>query len=155
MYSCSLGDIGAAEPGFPVNTRKISRRECAGDRPRSCVHGSRVRDVLDLLTLNSRVPKTLMGDLNAQLAAIELGRRRSSDLVGDSARASALHSGDLRNTEVKFRSFMRRIPDGVYGAEGASDNDGMNDDPFRFECVSQSRETISGSIPPALPAAPR
>lgn len=126
-------DVGAAEPGFPVNTREIFQEGVRWGPTRIRSRGGWVRDVLDLLTLNSRMPVTLMGDLDAQLAAIALGQRRISDLLTRfGAETVRLCTQEIfHNTDVKFRSFVHSIPDGTYDAEGSSDNDGTNDEPVK------------------------
>jgi N-methylhydantoinase B len=135
-------DVGAAEPGFPVNTREIFQEGVRWGPTQIRSRGTWVRDVLDLLTLNSRMPVTLMGDLDAQLAAIALGQRRISDLVRRFGLESVSQCTQeiFRNTELKFRSFVRSIPDGVYEVEGASDNDGTNDEPVQVRV----RVTVAG-----------
>ncbi|WP_157219956.1 hydantoinase B/oxoprolinase family protein [Flavisphingomonas formosensis] len=124
-------DIGTAEPGFPVNSRNIFQEGVRWGPTRIMQRGEWVRDVIDLLCLNSRVPKTLMGDLKAQIAAIRLGAERMKWLKGrfgqEVLEACATRFFDA--TEAKFRAFIGSIPDGVYVAEGCSDNDGVTDDP--------------------------
>ncbi|MBT0670761.1 hydantoinase B/oxoprolinase family protein [Novosphingobium profundi] len=124
-------DIGTAEPGFPVNSRNIFQEGVRWGPTRIVEGGAFVRDVIDLLCLNSRVPRTLMGDLKAQLAAIRLGSERMIWLKNrfgqDTIEACAQQIFDT--TERKFRAFIASIPDGVYTAEGCSDDDGVTDDP--------------------------
>lgn len=124
-------DIGTAEPGFPVNSRNIFQEGVRWGPTRIMQGGEWVRDVIDLLCLNSRVPKTLMGDLKAQIAAIRLGTERMLWLKKRFGQplleACAEQIFDV--TERKFRAFIRSIPDGVYRAEGCSDDDGVTDDP--------------------------
>ncbi len=45
-------------------------------------HARPVRDVLSTVLLNSRRPEELRGNLDAQLACIEVGRRRVAELIG-------------------------------------------------------------------------
>ncbi|MDH7640015.1 hydantoinase B/oxoprolinase family protein [Sphingomonas oryzagri] len=135
-------DIGTAEPGFPVNSRNIFQEGVRWGPTRIMEGGEWVRDVIDLLCLNSRVPKTLMGDLKAQIAAIRLGAERMKWLKGrfgqDMLEACATQI--FSATEAKFRGFIRSIPDGIYTAEGTSDNDGVTDEPV----VSKVTVTIAG-----------
>lgn len=135
-------DIGTAEPGFPVNSRNIFQEGVRWGPTRIMHRGEWVRDVIDLLCLNSRVPKTLMGDLKAQIAAIRLGNERMTWLKRrfgqDVLEACATQIFDA--TDGKFRAFIRSIPDGVYTAEGVSDDDGVTDDPV----VSKVTVTIAG-----------
>jgi len=135
-------DIGTAEPGFPVNSRNIFQEGVRWGPTRIMQRGEWVRDVIDLLCLNSRVPRTLMGDLKAQIAAIRLGNERMTWLKRrfgqDVLEACATQIFDA--TDGKFRAFIRSIPDGVYTAQGFSDNDGVTEDPV----LSKVSVTIDG-----------
>ena len=135
-------DIGTAEPGFPVNSRNIFQEGVRWGSTRIMQNGEWVHDTLDILLLNSRVPKTLMGDLNAQIAAMRLGATRMqwlNDRFG--LRVLDRCTEEIFDaTDLKYRSFIRSIPDGVYTAEGYSDNDGTNDDPV----LSKVTVTIAG-----------
>lgn len=124
-------DIGTAEPGFPVNSRNIFQEGMRWGPTRIMSGGKWQQDVLDLLCLNSRTPKTLMGDLKAQIAAIRLGAERLRWLGMRFGRPTLEQATEqiFSATESKFRQFISAIPDGVYEAEGASDNDGVSDDP--------------------------
>jgi N-methylhydantoinase B len=132
-------DIGTAEPGFPVNSRNIFQEGVRWGPTRIMQDGEWVRDVIDLLCLNSRVPKTLMGDLKAQIAAIRLGTERMVWLKKRFGQPVLEACADLifDATDRKFRSFIRSIPDGVYVAEGCSDNDGVTDE------VVESKVTVT------------
>lgn len=135
-------DIGTAEPGFPVNSRNIFQEGVRWGPTRIVSRGEWVRDVLDLLCLNSRVPKTLMGDLKAQLAAIRLGAERLRWLRARFGQATLDLCSDaiFAATEGKYRRFVASIPDGRYQAEGVSDNDGVTDAPV----LSRVTVTVSG-----------
>lgn len=135
-------DIGTAEPGFPVNSRNIFQEGVRWGPTRIMERGEWVRDVVDLLCLNSRVPKTLMGDLKAQIAAIRLGAERLRWLKGRFGQnmLEACASLIFDATETKYRNFIRSIPDGVYEADGCSDNDGVTDEPV----YAKVRVTIDG-----------
>lgn len=124
-------DIGTAEPGFPVNSRNIFQEGVRWGPTKIMDRGEWVRDVVDLLCLNSRVPTTLMGDLKAQIAAINLGSERLLWLKKRFGQPvlEACATQIFDTTDAKFRNFIRSIPDGVYVADGTSDNDGVTDDP--------------------------
>lgn len=124
-------DIGTAEPGFPVNSNNIFQEGLRWGPTKLVSRGEFITDVMDMLCINSRTPKTLMGDLQAQLAAIRLGAARMNALVHRFGRETLDQATTeiCDTTEAKFRRFIRDIPDGVYTASGCSDNDGTSDDP--------------------------
>jgi len=78
-----------------------------------------VRDVLEILTRNSRNAHELLLDIQAQYAGTFVGDRRIADLVGKYG-ADALRdvmSQSLDHSEKLIRAEIARIPDGVYEAE--------------------------------------
>ena len=85
------------------------------------------QDVLDIIRLNVRIPERAMGDLNAQVAAVQMGARRFSQLIDRYGRDAVL--GGIRaimdHTEAIAREQVRAIPDGTYEAESFMDDDGV------------------------------
>ena len=82
-----------------------------------------------MLRQNSRLPDTLMGDLNAQLAACNVGARR---LVASLPRCygaellMAIFEELLDRSEVMTRQALRAIPEGTYRYVDFMDNDGID-----------------------------
>ena len=147
-------DIGTAEQGFPVNTRDIFQEGLRIGPTKIMDQGVFVQDIVDIICLNSRAKKILMGDLNAQIAAGRMGERRYIELIErfglDTVRACSQEI--FRNTERKYRDFISTIPDGVYVEEGFSDNDFLTTDPVPVKVtvtVKGSEMTIdtTGSSP--------
>ncbi|WP_291519959.1 hydantoinase B/oxoprolinase family protein [Acidovorax sp.] len=87
-------------------------------------------DVLAILKANTRLPDSLWGDLNGQLAALDLGERRLHDLLnqyGDAVVHQAM--GELRMRAVKLmQSHIAALPDGRYSFSDILDNDGVKDE---------------------------
>jgi N-methylhydantoinase B len=78
-----------------------------------------VRDVLEILTRNSRNAHELLLDIQAQYAGTYVGDRRIVDLVskyGTDALRDVM-SQSLDHSEKLIRAEIARIPDGVYEAE--------------------------------------
>ncbi|MGH9324701.1 MAG: hydantoinase B/oxoprolinase family protein [Vicinamibacteria bacterium] len=147
-------DVGMAEPGFPVNTTEIFQEGVRWGPTQIMSEGEWVRDVLDILLLNSRAPRTLKGDLNAQVAAARMGERRYRDLIDrfglEVVRGCTRKIFDA--TEKKYRDFIASIEDGVYEAEGYADDDFITPDPIRVKVkvtVAGDEMTIdtTGSAP--------
>ena len=88
--------------------------------------GNLVKDVLDILLLNVRVPEERRGDYNAQIAACRLGERRIRELAGrfstDVLRAA--FDDIIARTEARLRAAVVDIPDGEYRYEDLMDDDG-------------------------------
>jgi N-methylhydantoinase B len=136
-------DVGMADPGFPVNTTQIFQEGLRLGPTRVMHRGEWVRDIVDILKLNSRKPETLAGDMAAQVASAKMGIRRFCELIDrfglETVRACTEQIFD--STEAKFRAFIQAIPDGVYVAEGCSDNDYISPDPVPVKITV----TIKGS----------
>jgi N-methylhydantoinase B len=89
--------------------------------------GERVDDVYRIIENNTRFPVELMGDIEAQLAGCLLGRKLMGALAhkyGEDVFLAAV-AKILDQCEAATRAKVRAIPDGVYEAESALDDDGM------------------------------
>ena len=135
-------DVGAATPGHPAGTTEIYQEGLRIPPVRVMSGGEFVTDMVDLFKLNSRTPKTLMGDLKAMVAAARMGERRFLGLIErfglDVIRQATREIFEA--TEAKYRAFIASIPDGVYEAEGCNDNDSVTDDPV----YARVKVTIAG-----------
>ena len=89
-----------------------------------------------IIRQNVRIPDAVMGDLNAQLAACNVGARRIAELaaqLGDN-HALAIFDELLDRSEILTRAALSSIPAGTYRYVDFSDNDGIDlDTPIRFE----------------------
>jgi N-methylhydantoinase B/oxoprolinase/acetone carboxylase alpha subunit len=92
--------------------------------------------LLALLRRNVRIPDTVIGDLNAQIAACTVGVRRVSELAeryGDNQLAM-IAASLLQRSEAMTRQALRAIPQGTYRCVDHLDNDGIDlDHPIRIE----------------------
>lgn len=91
------------------------------------------RDVVDILSANSRQPMSLYGDLNGQINALDLGVKRLKALLdeyGDETVADAM--GELKARAAQLmRANIAELPDGTISAEDFLDNDGIVDEPLK------------------------
>ncbi|MCW5604816.1 MAG: hydantoinase B/oxoprolinase family protein, partial [Burkholderiales bacterium] len=131
------GDVGGYSPGsLPTNSTEIYQ-EGLRIPPLKFREAGEYNDTLvALLRQNSRLPDTLMGDLNAQLAACNVGARRLQDLadVYGADLLMAIFDELLDRSEIMTREALRRIPEGTYRYVDAMDNDGIElDKPIRVE----------------------
>ncbi|MBM09440.1 MAG: hypothetical protein CMF69_07670 [Magnetovibrio sp.] len=91
--------------------------------------GDLVKDVLDIVLLNSRTPHQREGDLKAQIATNATGVRRVKETFqnfGIKTVQSAL-SSLLDYAEARARAEISKLPDGEYHNEDFLDNDGVED----------------------------
>ncbi len=86
-------------------------------------------DILAILTANSRLPKSVYGDLNGQVNALELGVRRLTELLDHYGVATVRQAfSELRARAVRLmRENIASLPDGHYSCTDYLDNDGSVD----------------------------
>ncbi|MEQ8719562.1 MAG: hydantoinase B/oxoprolinase family protein [Acidimicrobiales bacterium] len=87
-----------------------------------------VRDVWDMIMLNTRVNFLVEGDLNCQLGAARLGARRMSEFLTrfDPAVVDAAINQIFDASERQVAEKIVAIPDGVYSGEARIDHDGID-----------------------------
>jgi N-methylhydantoinase B len=76
---------------------------------------------------NIRFPESSLGDMKSQMAACRLAARRMDELFDKYGKATILAAiGRIFDeTETKCRNVVAQLPDGVYEAEAAMDDDGV------------------------------
>jgi N-methylhydantoinase B len=85
------------------------------------------QDLVDIIRMNVRLPDRAMGDLRAQITAVNTGERRFLELLeryGRQAVMRAIHT-IMDQSEAAARSRTRSIPDGTYEAVSFMDDDGV------------------------------
>ncbi len=124
-------DVGAKDPGAPVDSHEIYQEGMRWGPTRLYRAGKPREGVIDVLRRNSRFGYALIGDLNAQIAAGRTGEQRLRALFDRFGRETIAAARDeiFRQTEAREREAIREIPDGRYEAEGWLDDDGLGSDP--------------------------
>ena len=89
------------------------------------------RAVEDMLAANSRQPEKLLGDVRAQMAALEVGEREYQRLCARYGveTLTACIEELLAYSERRTRDEIAGIPDGRYCCEQFLDDDGISDEP--------------------------
>ena len=124
-------DVGGAVPGNYNPAATECWQEAVQIPPVRIVReGVLDQDVLAILRANTRLPDSLWGDLNGQLAALELGVKRLHGLLDEYSDEKVLHAmGELRNRAlILMRAHIANLPDGLYSFEDVLDNDGIKED---------------------------
>ncbi len=125
-------DVGAKDPGTPVDSHEIYQEGMRWGPTRLYDGGEPREDVIDLLRRNSRFGDATVGDMNAQVAAGRTGEKRMQALFDRFGADTIWSARDeiFRQTEAREREAVSALPDGVYTAEGFLDNDGLGSDPL-------------------------
>jgi N-methylhydantoinase B len=127
-------DVGGMAPGSMGVATEIFQ-EGIRIPPVTLVRGGDLnRDVFDLLLANVRTPAEREGDLEAQLAANETGRKRLLEIVARYGADDTLrYTAELKAyAERMTREAIRRIPEGCYRFEDSLDDDGITAEPIRI-----------------------
>jgi N-methylhydantoinase B len=127
-------DIGGKEP-YATDTVDMFQEGTIFPGVKLVSRGRMVRDVYRMALANSRVPKAVAGDINAELVGVRTGVAgllRVVERYGVEAfQASVERMFD--HGEAVVRSWFERIPDGIYRGRGTLDDDGVSDERIDFE----------------------
>jgi N-methylhydantoinase B len=130
-------DVGGMSAGsVPTNATEIYQ-EGLRIPPLKLRDGGVFNDTLvKLIRQNVRIPDTVMGDLNAQVAACTVASRRLAELAEGYGhnQLTAIFDDLLLRSEVLTRKALRAVPEGTYRFVDYLDNDGIEmDKPIRIE----------------------
>lgn len=93
------------------------------------------QQLLDVIAANVRVPWQVLGDLQAQVVANEVGARRAVEFLADAGLDDfqSLSAALQERTDRAMRAAIRQIPDGVY--RSTLDADGYDEFVTHVECT--------------------
>lgn len=123
-----LVDTGAAAPGLNIDLIDLFAEGTLYDSIKLYERGVRNEAVWSILKDSVRTPDHNASDIEAMIAATQLGRQRFLNLTHrygrETVMATAQHWMDY--SEGRLRSEISKIPDGDYSAESWLDHDGRN-----------------------------
>jgi N-methylhydantoinase B len=133
-------DVGGMSAGsVPTNATEIYQEGLRIPPLKLREAGVYNETLVALLRQNVRIPDTVMGDLNAQIAACTIGARRFAELAerfGDNQLA-AICDELLARSERLTRAALAGVPSGTYRYVDYLDNDGIElDKPIRIEVTA-------------------
>jgi N-methylhydantoinase B len=134
-------DIGGAVPGS-MGVAEDIYQEGLRIPPIKLMAGGRLNsELIRLVMANVRLPEERMGDLTAQLGAIQTGRARLLEIVERYGyKESNRYAQHLINYAARMmREVLSGLPDGDYEAEDFLDDDGISDDKVRIAVRIQIR----------------
>lgn len=126
-------DVGGAVPSSNSTTTTEVFQEGIRIPGVHLYDGGRVNQaVLDIIAANVRVPNMVLGDLRAQMAAVDAGERGYLDLIRryGADELARLEDALLTLTERMARREIAGFPDGVYRQEAWIDGDSVDPDPI-------------------------
>jgi len=123
-------DIGGCVPGSMPSHGTSYYQEGLIVPPVRLYAGGRLNDdLLRVLTRNSRLPDSLRGDLDAEVAACRMGAERVRELFQRYGQAQVEACFDAilaRTTDTFRRELLTKIPDGTYAWEDYAEHDGVD-----------------------------
>jgi len=129
-------DVGGMVPGsMPSKSTEIWQEGLILPPLKLYSKGVLNKPVMDILMYNVRTPTEREGDLNAQIAAAQLGQRRVQEVIRKSGLSywKTYTEGLLDYSERLMRAKIReRFPDGKYYSELFIDDDGMDDERIKI-----------------------
>ncbi|MDM5196735.1 hydantoinase B/oxoprolinase family protein [Fictibacillus enclensis] len=128
-------DVGGQDPGFSMNATEIYQEGVRIPPTKIYDNGVPRKDVINLITTNSRFSEAALGDLNAQIAACRTGEKRFHEIISRFGLETVTRSIEdiFKQSELLDREMIDQISDGVYEAEGCLDNDGVSDEPVNVK----------------------
>lgn len=123
-------DLGQKDPGYVFDSIDVHQEGLLIPAMKVFKRGNPDEEILDLIRFNSRSPTKVIGDLNAQVSAVETGKRRYEELF-EKYGAEAVRCGIQKiidHGEAKAREVVCSLPDGEWVAEDYLDSDGVNDE---------------------------
>ena len=131
-YACVRAhwtDVGGKDPGYILDSTSIHQEGVMVPGIKIFRRDEPNEDLLRMLRANSRAPITIMGDLNAEVAALRVGCQRVEELYAkygevtvESAIERFLDIGERQALEA-----IKKLPNGTWSAENWMDNDGVDD----------------------------
>jgi N-methylhydantoinase B len=142
---CHHIDVGGMAPGSYAATATEVFQEGLRLPPVRLIEGGNLNQaVWAIIGQNVRKPALMLGDLQSQLASLNVGSAAVVRLAErySSERLKAAMTQILDMSEAAMRAAIRAMPDGVYEFEDFIDNDGLSDSPVRLHATL----TILGDV---------
>ncbi|ARM76944.1 hydantoinase B/oxoprolinase family protein [Acidianus manzaensis] len=130
------------------------------------VEGKPNKDVIDIISANSRMPSATLGDMEAQIASMKVALRRVNTLIDKYGLENVIEAMDKLIEDGAKLSKLRlsKLPKGVFEAEDYIDDDGISDNPVYVKAkvtitddnfivdFTGSSDQVKGPINSPLPA---
>lgn len=143
-------DVGGAVVGscFSPSTTDVFQEGMQFPTVKLVRRGERVRDIFRIIQTNTRFPKLLMGDLEAQLGGCRMGHDMIQEIVSQYGAQGVLAAIDemFLDADRAMERALRAVPPGTYRASSFMDDDGVRrGEPIRIDVsvtVADGRMTV-------------
>jgi N-methylhydantoinase B len=137
-----LLDVGGAVAGsLPPNATSVFQEGLRLSGVRLTRHDRLLDDLVRIVMENVRLPNLVLGDINAELAAVRIAERRISEIVAKygSATLNATFAWLIASSEARARAVIEALPDGDYAASDVVDGDGETEDGIPIQVMVRIR----------------
>lgn len=128
-------DVGGRSPGsVSTDARDVFEEGIMIPPMKLYRRGKIVPEIFQIIESNIRVPYKTLGDIRAEVAAVNVGERRFLELVEKygAEDLKAIIDANIERSEALMRADLKKLPNGSYSAEGFLDDDGIGDEPVRI-----------------------
>jgi N-methylhydantoinase B len=135
---CHHLDVGGSSPGSYGSSATEIFQEGLRIPPLKLIEAGKLLDPIRAIILqNVRQPELLWGDLQSQIASLNIGEAGIERLVAKlgEARFERALKQLLDASEAAMRAVIGRIPDGTYAFEDRIDVDGITDEPITIRAT--------------------
>ncbi len=123
-------DLGAKDAGYVLDSTDMHQEGLVFPGTKVYKGGEPDEEILELIRFNSRIPDKVIGDLHAQVAAIQTGGERLREIHRKygSATVNAAIDHIIAHGESTTKEGLEALSDGTWSAVDYLDNDGVSDD---------------------------
>jgi len=128
-------DVGSKNMGAPMDSTEIYQEGIRIPPLKVMDRGVFKHDIADMICKNSRLYRSAMGDMNAQIAACKTGENRFIEILerfGYETIRESIHDIFIQS-ELMEKEISATFPNGEYFAEGYLDNDGNSKEPVKVK----------------------
>jgi len=123
-------DLGAKDSGYVLDSTDVHQEGVLFPGTKVYKGGEPDPEIMDIIRFNSRMPEKVVGDLNAQVAAVRTGEQRLQELYEKYGADTVETAVDkiLDHGEQTARAAVEELPDGTWSATGYADGIHRDDD---------------------------
>jgi len=135
MFAANKGhwnDIGGKDPGsWSPSATDIYQEGIQFPAVRLFRKGKEVRDIVDIIARNGRIPEMTLGDMRAQAASLQVAADRIVKVCDKYGLDTVLESIEVYLEQGRQEALeeLKKLPKGVFTAEEYIDDDGLGGDP--------------------------
>lgn len=130
------GDVGGMEPGsYCPNATELFHEGIRIPPLRIYKNEEPIKDVVNLIRINTRMPDDIWVDIKAQVASCKVGEKRILELIDKyGVKKVRENIEDIHlYAEERMRKELEMLPDGIYTGETFLDSDGFTDNPIKIK----------------------